>query len=226
METEVQKIEAEEVIEKKGAIVEIDKHGGLAFTNQTELGTNAKLAIKMRTAPQHLIKEGLEAVMSCMLFLKQFNLPLIALNEMGYVKGKPTPFGSLIKALAERHPEYGEQEEFFVTKEGDRICVENKNLATGIPWAHVTRIKKKNSTVWNEYFFSVEDAEKAGLLTKNTSQDAAWIKYTKDLLYHKSKSRAMKSNYASALNGADCYEEVMYEREVEETKANDLNKMF
>jgi hypothetical protein len=127
--------------------------------------------------------------------------------------------------MAERHPEFGEKEEYFITKEGDRICSENKNLAVGEPWAHVMRVKKKGATVWNEYFFSVDDAFQAGLLTENTKKDSGWVKYTKDLLYHKNKSRALKSNYASALNGINYYEDL---KEIKEAKhiSEEMNEVF
>lgn len=224
-------MEAEKVetVEKKGVVVSIGKQGALDFQNQTELASAARLLIKMNMAPKTLIEQGLEAVMSALLFIKQFNLPISAMNELGYVKGKLTVFGSLFTALAERHELYGEKEEFFITKEGDRISVENKNLTTGVPWAHVMRIRRKDATVWNEYYFSIDDAEKAGLLTKNTKLDSGWVKYTKDLLYHKNKNRALKSNYASALNGILYHEDIAADltSEKDVTPASQsLNEMF
>jgi hypothetical protein len=230
MEAEAQKIEPQdsvESIEKTKVIVNIGEQGALNFKDQTELGSAARLMIKMNMAPTHLREQGLEAVMSALLFVKQFNLPVSAMNELGYVKGKLTAFGSLFTALAERHEQYGEKEEFFITREGERISADNKNLATAIPWAHVMRIKRKDSQVWNEYFFSVDDAEKAGLLTKNTKPDAGWVKYTKDLLYHKTKARGLKSNYASALNGLEYHEDLMMGNEKDVTPSSKtLNEMF
>lgn len=228
MENEAEKIIEPKEEEKRQVIVSIGKQGALDFHNQTELASSARLMIKMRMAPDSLSREGLEAVMSALLFIKQFNLPVSAMNELGYVKGKLTVFGSLFTALAERHELYGEKEEFFITKEGDRISSDNKNLVTGVPFAHVMKVKRKDASVWNEYFFSIDDAEKAGLLTKNTKPDSGWVKYTKDLLYHKNKNRALKSNYASALNGIIYHEDVapslLVEKDVSETK--NLNEVF
>ena len=192
-------------------LVPISQTGGFLFSNQKELGTAARMAMRMNLCPAHLKKEGIEAVMSALMMVKQFNLPDTAMNEMAYVKGKLTCFGSLVTALAERHPDYrdSEREDFYITDKCEKICVENKNLKTGIPWAHVIRIRKKNSSVWNEYFFSVDDAEQAGLLTNTTKPDSGWIKYTKDLLMHKNKNRALKGNYASALNGINYHEDIV-----------------
>jgi hypothetical protein len=210
--------------EQKGIVVAIKTDGALDFSNQTELGQAARLMIKMKMAPNHLIEAGLEAVMSAMLFCKQHQLPITAMNELAFIKGKLACFGSLFTAIAERHPEYGEKEEFFITKEGERICSENKNLQAEA-WAHVMRVKKKGGTVWNEYYFSVDDANQAGLLTENTKKDSGWIKYTKDLLFHKNKSRALKSNYASALNGINYYEDL---KEIKEAKhiSEEMNEVF
>ncbi len=225
-ETEIVEEKVEEKKEPPRQIeVSIGSSGELDFANQTQLAQSARLLIKMRLAPNHLIEEGIEAVMSALLLCKRRNLPESAMNEMAYVKGKLTCFGTLFSALAERHPKYGEKEEFFLTKEGDRICTDNKNLATGIPWACVIKIKKLGGTIWNEYFFSVDDAKQAKLLTENTKPDSGWIKYTKDLLFHKTKSRALKANYASALEGIEYYEDLKYAPE-EKHVSEELNKIF
>lgn len=200
-------------------LVPITTSGAMTFTNQIELGHAATMLIQMNLAPNHLKSEGKTAVMSALIMCRQFNLPDTAMNEMAYVKGKLTCFGSLVTALAERHPEYGEKEEFFIDENCERISVANKNLKA-MPWASVIRIRKKGSTVWNEYFFSLDDAHQAGLLTENTKRDSGWVKYTKDLLMHKTKSRAFKANYASALNGVNYHEDVVEviskEREVKD----------
>lgn len=188
-------------------LIKIDQNGLFAFENQMELASAARLAIQMNIVPAHLKKEGLEAVMSALTLCRQYKLPNHAMNEMAFIKGKLSCFGSLVTALAERHPEYGEQECFFVDKDSNKICSDNKNLKE-IPWAHVRKIKKKNSTVWNEYVFSVDDAFQAGLLTEKTSSDSGWVKYTKDLLSHKTKARGFKDNYASALHGIEYYEDI------------------
>lgn len=211
---------------KSSVIVPITNGGMMTFKNQIELGNAARMLIQMNLAPNHLKQEGPTAVMAALVMCRQFNLPDTAMNEMAYVKGKLTCFGSLVTALAERHPEYGEKEEFFIDENCERICVANKNLKA-MPWASVIRIRKKGSDIWNEYFFSLDDAHQAGLLTETTKRDSGWVKYTKDLLMHKSKSRALKANYASALNGVNYHEDVVEviqkEREVKDI-ANELSE--
>lgn len=213
--------------DQKQLEVQIVENGALDFHNQSQLVASARLLIRMKMAPEHLTKVGLEAVMSAMVFCRQHSLPSTAMNDLAFIKGKLTAYGSLVTALAERHPEYGDKEEFFITKEGEKICSENKNLATGVAWAHVMRIRKKESQVFNEYYFSIDDALQAGLLTEKTNSDSGWIKYTKDLLYHKNKNRALKANYASAIAGIQYHEELQYDvREAKPSLADEMNEAY
>lgn len=194
---------------QKEVVVRVDQKGLFEFSNHRELFGAASMAVQISLAPKHLAS-NINAVMRALTLCRQYRLPMQAMNQMSYIEGRLTCFGSLVTALAERHPDYGEHEMFFIDEESNQICVANKNLKA-IPWAHVMRVKKKGSTVWNEYFFSVDDAEQAGLLTKQTKPGSGWIKYTKDLLYHKTKARALKANYASALEGIEYHEDLQHD---------------
>lgn len=188
-------------------VVKFDKDGAPQFADHTELSIVAQYMISIRAVPEHLKTEGLEAVKSALQLCRQLSLPDRCMNEMAYVKGKLTCFGSLVTALAERAPNYGEKKEFFVDEEGNEICVKNKNLKAKV-WAAVCQIKKKGDSEWSEYVFSVDDAFTAGLLTDKTKPDSGWIKYMKDMLMHKARARGLRSNYASALNGINYLEDI------------------
>ncbi len=182
--------------------ITISKEGALNFENQSQLAASARLIMRMKLAPDHLVKDGIEAVMSALMFCKQFNLPLKAMNQMAYIKGKLTCFSFLIVTLAERHENYGEFEEFFLDDKQEVRCAKNKNL--NVPaWAAIYRVKRKGSSVWNEYKFTMDDAKTAGLLS-----NPSWQKYPDDMMMHKSRSRALNANYASAINGAEYYEDI------------------
>jgi len=183
-------------------LVKVDEKGIFTFTNQMELSDAAAMMIRTQLAPKHLRDEGKEAVAAALILCKQFNLPQKSMGQMAFIKGKITCFGSLVTALAERHPSYGDKREFCVDENGEEICSKNKNLRAPI-WAYVVQIKKKGSKVWNEYFFSVDDAKTAGL-----SGDT-WNKYKRDMLGHKARSRALRAEYASALEGIDYHEDVL-----------------
>lgn len=217
-----------EAIKPAQVLVPISNEGKFLFSNQQELGKAAALAIQMRNVPEHLIKEGREAVMSAMIMCKQFGLPDKAMNEMAFVKGKLTCYGSLVTALAERHEEYGEKQEFFVDEKQNVICSENKNLNAPV-YAAVVKVKKKNSNVWSEYYFTIDEAKQAGLLTEKTFAESPWRKYTKEMLSHKARARALRAEYASALNGIEYHEDVQEIYDVtprEIGTANDLNNEF
>jgi len=208
---------------KKEIIVGIDKEGTLDFTNQLELGSAARFVITMKLAPESLrtqkdskgnYVDNIPAVMAALTLCRQRRLPFSAMNEMGFVKGKLTCYGSLTTAFCEKHPEYGEQKIYSINEKQEIICLNNKNLKD-IPWACVIQSRKKNSEIWNEYVFSVDDAETAGLLTKNTKPDSGWIKYVKDLLYNKAKNRMQRADYASALVGINDHEDFAYEQNAE-----------
>jgi hypothetical protein len=203
-------------------VVQIDEKGLFSFRTQQELANAAAIAIKTMLAPDHLRKEGVNAVASALVLCKQYNLPQKAMNQMAYIKGKLTCFGSLVTALAERHPMYGEKKEFFVTEEFDEICFKNKNLRA-VPWAAIVQIRKKGQEHWTEYFFSIDDARQAGLLTSTTKPDSGWIKYFKDLIMHKARSRGLRAEYASALEGIDYHEDII-ETLIDVTPRDDAQK--
>ena len=239
-----QELKPKKRAEKKAeqSLVAIDPQGHLNFTNQVQLKNAAEIMIKMKMAPEHLSKEGFHVVAAAMVLCKQYNVPQKCMNEMAWIKGKITPYGTVFSGLAERHKYFGEKEEFYIDENQDQICVKNKNLKNPV-WAHVIRIKKKGATKWNEYVFSMDDARTAGLLnpTKRDGSknlDSPWIKYIKDMLMHKNKTRAYKQNYASAVEGLDCYEDIVdsvdqlrdvstHEQvDVQLENADDINQVF
>ena len=182
------------------------QEGNFEFRNELELASSARLAMQLNLVPDHLKAAGLEACMAALVTCKQYQLPMRAMNEMGFVKGKLTVYGSLYWALAERHHDYGEHELFYIDAEFNRICVANKNLNVPV-WAAVIRVKKKNQEVWNEYYFSIENAKDAKLLSEDRS--SVWFKYRKDMLMHKVKKRMIDTNYAASVNGLIYHEDAL-----------------
>jgi hypothetical protein len=178
-----------------------DTAGGVIFHTHKELQDAAAWLIQRAKVPDALSKEGPSAVMAAILWCKELGLPTAVLNECSWVKGKLTQFGSLVAALAERHHEYGEKAVFFLDESQEPILMANKNLHKPV-WAVVVRIKKKHGTIWNEYYFTVEEARQAGIYSGN------WIKYQKDMLFHKAQARALRTEYASALKGINYDEDV------------------
>lgn len=208
------------IVEKQ--VVKLDNNSALEFHDEISLEKAARFAIKVKIAPDHLVKEGVSAVMSALSFCKQAQLPLVAMNEMGYIRGKITCFGSLITALAERHPDYGEHKIYYIDKEYKVINLENKNLHLDV-YACVMQVRKKGQETWNEFYFTADEAQKAGLFSNNT-----YKKYLKDMLFHKVKQRAFNTSYATALKGIIYHEAEQYENyeETINTKRSSVNDLF
>lgn len=183
-------------------IVPVKKTGDLDFNNHLELAQAATVMIRTRLAPPSLIKEGKEAVMAALLACKQFELPQKSMNQMAFIKDRITFYGYLVQGIAERHPQYGEKREYHLDADMEMICVQNKNLNKA-PWAAVVEIRKKDSQVWNQYFFTADEAEAANLY-----KNSVWKTYPKDMLMHKARKRALYAEYASVLEGVDYHEDV------------------
>lgn len=192
-------------------IVKIDESGNYVFNSQLDLGRAALLCMQKAIAPPDLIAKGQTAVAAALVMCKQFNLPQQAMNEMAFVNGRIQVHSKLYTALAQRHPLYGEDEIFEITEKQERRCVDNKNLHEPT-WGVVIRVRKKGSNFLNEYVFTMDDAERAGLLDPrkrdgSKNNDSAWLKYTRDMLYHKCKFRAYGREYASSLEGIEMFED-------------------
>lgn len=198
-------------------LVPINKEGLLNFSDQIQLGQAAQIIIQMKMAPNNLLDGGKPAVMSALMLAKQFRLPVSALNEMAFIHGKITCYGSLVTALAERHPDYGDHRILFLDKDQKVISYTEKNLNAEV-WACVFLVKKKGDDNYNEFYFTMDDADKAGI-NKNVFKS-----YRKDMLYHKAKARAFKASYASALNGIEYHEEFIHREQPEPTPLDNLNE--
>lgn len=203
--------------QKKDVVVSFNDSGLVDFKNQKDLASAASLLIQMNMAPDSLKKNGIQAVMAALTFCKQYNLPYSALNELGYVKGKLGAFGSLMTALAKRSPEWQDFVVIYTNEKFEKISLENKNLDNEV-FACVVRVRKKNSDVWNEYFFTKKEAEKAGLLSSNTYQN-----YLKTMLYHRAKAQALRTEFSDYLNGVESFELLQQEAEIKDVSP--LNKL-
>ena len=201
--------------DQKALTIDFKSDGLVKFENQLELSNAARFLVKIKLAPDHLVKLGPEAVATALIFCQQYNLPYSAMNEIGVVKGKAGAFGSLVTALAQRDPEYGEMVVQYTNSSGEFINSKNKNLDDDVN-ACVIQIQKKGSQVCKEYFFTKKEAQTAGLMGNNTYQ-----KYLKDMLFHRAKFRAMKTEYARALNGVESYEIMKSDSEIRDVSALD-----
>lgn len=123
---------------------------------------------------------------------------LTALRQIAIIEGTPAMFGDLPLAKAMTSHKWAGKSEYFLDKEGNKICEENKNLGAEI-WAAVCKTRRyinlanieEHTTV-----FSVDDAKRAGLWGRNV-----WAKYPQDMMKYKARSRNLKDHFPDALNG-------------------------
>jgi hypothetical protein len=127
--------------------------------------------------------------------------PQRAIARMMYINDTLGIWGELPKALAEETKELTDFELFVIDNEYNKICLENKNLAAEA-YGAVCRIQRKNRTK-NEYFFTMDDAQRAGLLNKK----GPWTQgYARQMLCWRAQGAALKFEFADALMGTEIIE--------------------
>lgn len=178
----------------------IQENGDYDISNKDRLYRAAQAYIQQGFAPPDLAKQGPAAVSAALLMCKQFGLPQKSISQMAFINGRLTVYGTLYTALAQRDPDWREPNIFYLNKEGKEISIKNGN-ALDESYACVIQVPKKDGKSFNEYIYSLKDAEKAGLWSENRQSQTPWYKYTKDMLYHKCKARAYSREYARTLEG-------------------------
>lgn len=111
--------------------------------------------------------------------------PVVALQSIAVINGKPSIWGDAALALVKSHPEFEDIEEVFLKEEHAARC---------------TIKRRGQSPVVRE--FSWEQAKRAGLTGKNTYQQ-----YPERMLQMRARSFAMRDAFPDALKGIGIAEE-------------------
>jgi len=109
--------------------------------------------------------------------------PLLAVQNIAVVNGKPSVYGDALTAIAQGHHETESYEDGY-KDDGTAFC----------------RVVRKGRTIYRE--FSVEMAKKAGLWGKNT-----WAQYPERMLLWRARGWAIRDAYADVLMGLWSVEE-------------------
>lgn len=160
--------------------------------------------------------------------------PFQGLRNIAMINGNPTIWGELPLALARKTGELESIEEFLIDKQYNRISLANKNLDAP-HWGAICQIKRKNNPM-TEAFFTMDDAQRAGLLSRASSP---WVTYPKIMLARRARSQALKTAFADALAGTAIAEydhnylpdgpearDVTRQGVVESNTAHELNSLF
>lgn len=118
--------------------------------------------------------------------------PMVALNNIASINGKPSPGTDLMLGICQKHPEWGG---YTITEHTEKLC-------KVIVWRW-NKFQKKLLPYEGE--FSEKDAETAGLLGKI---DSPWYKYRKRMLKHRALSFTLRDAFGDALAGMYTKEEM------------------
>lgn len=123
---------------------------------------------------------------------------LLAIRQIAVINGTPSVFGDLPLALVRQSGLLSHFEEFLIDKNGLRICLANKNLASEFFAAVCIAKRKEHSGAQfeSEVVFSVEDAKRAGIWGVNV-----WKVYPKRMIQMRARSIALKDMFPDVLNG-------------------------
>lgn len=167
----------------------------------------AKYKMACTLAKSGLIPQGLntpEKVFVALQWGHELGLsPMVAVNNVAVINGKPTLSADIMAAIVKRSPEYG-----------------------GIKWlemsdrkaeCEITRILPNGEKETQKSCFSIEDAERAGLANRDV-----WKKYTKRMLKHRCLSAGLKDMFPDLLAGLYDPEEM---ESVDEEKHTDLKNV-
>ncbi|MCF7945937.1 MAG: hypothetical protein K9L24_03695 [Spirochaetia bacterium] len=111
--------------------------------------------------------------------------PLLAVQNIAVVNGKPAVYGDALTAIAQGHQETEEYEDGYKDN-GTAFC----------------KITRKGRTIYRE--FSVEMAKRAGLWGKNT-----WAQYPERMLLWRARGWAVRDAFADVLMGLWSVEEAI-----------------
>jgi len=109
--------------------------------------------------------------------------PLLAVQNIAIVNGKPSVYGDALTAIAQGHHETESYEDGY-REDGTAFC----------------KITRKGRTICRE--FSVEMAKRAGLWGKNT-----WAQYPERMLLWRARGWAIRDSFADVLMGLWSVEE-------------------
>ena len=115
--------------------------------------------------------------------------PMQAVQGIAVINGRPSVWGDLLLALCRAHPQC----------QGIDESLEYDNAGNVI--AAVCKARRNNHQ--QERRFSVEDAKRAGLWTK----DGPWKQYPNRMLQMRARGFCLRDVFADALRGLSCAEE-------------------
>lgn len=169
--------------------------GVLTPRNIDEAWRMATIGMKSGMLPDRF--KSPEAVLIASQYAAELGLmPLTGMKSIAVVKGTPCLYGDLPLALCQGSGKLESIKEIFLDTNGNEINLANKNLMAEVG-AAVCIVKRRGDSEKGEYYFTMEEAKKAGL----AGSTPTWTKYPKRMLRYRARSQALKDKFADCLNG-------------------------
>lgn len=206
----IPKVEADPVVEKTPAVeptkqlrppsVMADEGGQLVGKSLEEEFRLAKAYFMSGLMPKGL--NSPEKVLVAVQLCRELSLPpMLAIRQIMVFNGVPAIFGDLPVGLVLKSGKADYVDDSFEDKDGQ-------------PYAATCRTRRKGSPREVERRFTLDDARKAGLLSKEP-----WQKYPRRMLQCRARAWALKDAYADVLSGLSIAEydfDTLPERELNE----------
>ena len=197
--------------------IKLSESGELIGSSLYEQVRIANYYVKSRLLPDGL--DTPEKALIALQFVNSLGLkPSVAIRQVAVINGKPSIFGDLPLAIVRQSGKLEYIKEIFLDKDLKEICLDNKNITSDV-YACVCKVKRFDVDAI-ERFFTIKDAERAGLLSST-----CWKKYPKDMLKYRARSVALKDLFSDVLSGVAISEydyDVLPEKNI--TKMQQLEK--
>lgn len=192
---EPKKLEVERTPDRPPTAISVDMKSQLMVAkDNTEMIRIIKVFMHGKAIPKSLDTEA-KVIAAWQMAASLKVPPAIAIQNMAFVNGTISLWGELPRALALAT---GEVEDFVlrrIDKDHNVICLANKNL-NAEPWGSVLNIQRKGHSE-NEFYFTMNDAKRAGLDTKN----GPWQNYRPVMVDRRLIAYGVKMIFADALMG-------------------------
>lgn len=168
----------------------IQKTFGEGFNNLEEAIKFANIIAKTAFAPKEMIGKPFDILLAMQMGAEIGLKPMQAIQNISVINGRPSLWGDAALAVVKNHRDFEYCNEYLEDNDTVAVCA----------------IKRKNEPL-KENKFSIKDAEKAGLLSSNTSSYSPWKKYTKRMLQMRARGFALRDSFPDALKGLVTSEE-------------------
>ena len=186
-------------VEDKKTNITIDQSGFIRPQNIEEAYRLSTAFLKSGMVPARF-KTAESVLVAIQMALELGLKPLTALRSIAVIQGTPSFYGDLPLSLCYSSGKLESIKEYFLDKEGKKICVENNNISDEA-YAAVCVVKRFGDVEFLESTFSLDDATRAGLF-----KNPVWKSYTKRMLKYRARSQALKDKFSDALNGISILE--------------------